>query len=172
MHEGGRRGLWLLLLALLLVPASGELQAAEPTLLARHADADQLSDSQVRRLLLHHYARWEGVPYEYGGYDRHGIDCSGFVNLTYRQVLGVEIPRTTRQLSHSGHQVSRRHLAVGDVLIFRTAYATLHVGIYVGRGQFIHASKSRGVMLSDLNSSYWSGVYVKAVRFLHNRTAA
>jgi len=167
----GRLGRGCLAIAMLLMVPMTDLHAAEPTMLAR-SGVEQMSESHLRQLLLTHFARWEGVPYEYGGYDRRGIDCSGFVNLTFKQALGVDIPRSTQLLASQGKRVARSALAVGDVLVFRTASKTLHVGIYVGDGQFIHASKSRGVMLSDVDSPYWRDVYIKAVRFLHTRTRA
>ena len=156
----------LAMAVLLLFAATVSVQAAEVSWVAR-GGMEQMSDTRVRQLLLQHFARWEGVPYEYGGYDRHGVDCSGFVNLTYKQVLGLDIPRSTELLAQTGRHVARNRLAIGDILVFRISATVLHVGIYVGRGQFIHASKTRGVMLSELDSPYWSDVYLKAVRVLH-----
>jgi cell wall-associated NlpC family hydrolase len=55
---------------------------------------------------------------------------------------------------------------VGDLVFFKTGLAKRHVGIYIGKGQFIHASTSRGVTRSRLNSPYWSKHYWKSVRVL------
>lgn len=127
------------------------------------------SESSMRQALLSLYDRWEGTPYRYGGNSRHGVDCSGFVYIAFRDALGIEVPRSTELLSRCGPSVSVKHLAVGDILVFRASRDNLHVGIYVGNGQFIHSSKSRGVILSDLSNPYWRDTYVKSVRIINHR---
>lgn len=124
---------------------------------------------QVRQALLAKFDRWQGTPYRYGGMSHRGIDCSGFVHVIYRQALGIRVPRSTELLSRLRHRVSRRHLVAGDLILFRINRHTLHAGIYVGRGQFIHASKTRGVMLSSLRNPYWRGVFSKALRIIGTR---
>lgn len=126
----------------------------------------QISESSLRSALMRHYDRWEGAPYRYGGNSRYGVDCSGFVHAMFQETLGIEVPRSTELLSHAGPRVSRRHLAAGDIIIFRIPGKSLHAGIYVGNGQFIHASKTRGVMLSRLSNPYWTEVYEKSVRVI------
>jgi len=123
----------------------------------------------VRQELLAKFSHWRGTPYRYGGMSHHGIDCSGFVHVIYRQALGIDVPRSTELLSRLRHRVSRRHLIAGDLILFRINHHTLHAGIYVGRGQFIHASKSRGVMLSSLHNPYWKETFSKAVRVIRSR---
>jgi len=127
------------------------------------------SDSYLRSALMHHFERWEGAPYRYGGNSRYGVDCSGFVHIAFREALGIEVPRSTELLSRCGPSVSTRHLAVGDILVFRASSTNLHVGIYVGNGQFIHSSKSHGVILSDLDNPYWQSTHVKSVRVIDRR---
>jgi len=133
---------------------------------ARHGYTTQLSDASLRATLLKHFDRWEGAPYRFGGNSRYGVDCSGFVHIMFRDALGVDVPRSTQLLSRTGYPVSQRRLASGDIIIFRTSRTNLHVGIYVGHGQFIHASKTHGVILSRLSNPYWRDVYVKSVRII------
>ena len=121
---------------------------------------------KLQKALLAHYQSWKGAPYRYGGLSRRGIDCSGFVYLTYRNVLGIKLPRSTKLLSRSGRVTAKRDLTTGDLLIFNTAPKTLHVGIYIGDNRFMHASKSRGVMLSELSNPYWTDRYWKSIRIL------
>lgn len=120
----------------------------------------------VRQVLLAKFSHWRGTPYRYGGMSHHGIDCSGFVHVIYRQALGIDVPRSTELLSRLRHRVSRQHLIAGDLILFRINHHTLHAGIYIGQGQFIHASKSRGVMLSSLHNPYWKETFSKAVRVI------
>lgn len=124
------------------------------------------SDSSLRAALLQHFDRWEGTPYHFGGNSRRGIDCSGFVHAIFRDALGIEVPRSTKLLSGIRRRVSFTDLRAGDIIIFRTSPGVLHAGIYVGQGQFIHASKSRGVMLSSFSNPYWTDVYEKSVRII------
>ncbi|MBA53969.1 MAG: hypothetical protein CMK89_05890 [Pseudomonadales bacterium] len=124
--------------------------------------------AQVRveeRARLHqHYRAWAGTPHQMGGLSRRGIDCSGFVYVTYRDVYGMRLPRSTDQLWDIGEEVALRDVQTGDLLMFKTGFKQRHVGIYVGDGEFIHASSSSGVMSSNVHSPYWSDAYRGARR--------
>ncbi|MES0372155.1 MAG: NlpC/P60 family protein [Mariprofundaceae bacterium] len=126
----------------------------------------ELSSSSLRKSLLRHYYRWEGAPYRFGGNSKYGVDCSGFIHIAFRDAFGIDVPRSTQLLSNIRNRVPFRKLATGDIIIFRTSRNNLHAGIYVGNNQFIHASKSRGVILSSLNNPYWKKVYKKSVRVI------
>ena len=130
---------------------------------------DSASETSLRSALLRHFDRWEGAPYRFGGNSRYGIDCSGFVHITFRDALDIEVPRSTELLTRTGYRVSSRHMTAGDIIIFRTSRTNLHAGIYVGNGQFIHASKSKGVILSDLSNPYWANAYEKSLRVIDRR---
>jgi len=130
---------------------------------------NSISESSLRSSLMRHFDRWEGVPYRFGGNNRYGVDCSGFVHIMFKDALGLEVPRSTELLSRTGHRVSAKSLKAGDIIIFRIPHAKLHAGIYVGNGQFIHASKSRGVMISKLSNPYWTDAYEKALRVIDQR---
>lgn len=122
--------------------------------------------NKIQRLLSRHYEHWKRTPYKLGGTSKRGIDCSAFVQITYRDVFDKRIPRSTQLQEKSGHSVSRKNLRLGDLVFFRTGRRQKHVGIYIGKNQFMHASTSRGVMLSKLNSPYWAKTYWKAKRIL------
>ncbi len=124
------------------------------------------SATGLRNKLLAHYQLWQGTPYQYGGLSPNGIDCSGFVYLTFKNSLGTIIPRTTRAQSRQGKVILQNKLQVGDLVFFNTKKATRHVGIYIGDKEFIHASTSRGVMISRLDNPYWQSAYWKAKRIL------
>lgn len=109
---------------------------------------------------------WKGVRYRRGGLSRAGIDCSGFVHVTYRNVFGLSVPRTTKSLAQIGSRVGRERLRPGDLVFFRTGLRKRHVGIYVADGAFLHASTSRGVTMSSLDEGYWDKSYRGARRVL------
>lgn len=112
---------------------------------------------------------WEGVPYRLGGRSKEGVDCSGFVYMTFLTRFNIKLPRSTLRQSRVGDYVFQRDLSAGDLVFFRTGYSSRHVGIYLENGLFAHASKSSGVMLSDLQDTYWSKRYWKAVRIKIDR---
>ncbi|WON78770.1 NlpC/P60 family protein [Serratia sp. UGAL515B_01] len=127
----------------------------------------RLSDSIVVVAQLNEQLRqWYGTPYRYGGLDRNGIDCSGFVYRTFRDRFDLQLPRSTAQQTAIGNKVSRDELMPGDLLFFKTGSGEngLHVGIYDTNDQFIHASTSKGVTRSSLNNGYWRKVYWQARR--------
>lgn len=114
--------------------------------------------------LYSQYAEWGGTKYRLGGTDKDGIDCSGFTYVTFVTRFGVRLPRTTSLQVQLGSSVPRRDLQPGDLVFFRTGFKSRHVGIYTGNRRFLHASTSRGVMLSSLDNPYWRGKFWKARR--------
>ncbi|WP_394245068.1 NlpC/P60 family protein [Vibrio astriarenae] len=102
------------------------------------------------------YQSWQGVPYVLGGNTKQGIDCSAFVQVAYSTVHGKHLPRTTSEQSQVGKKVTYSKAREGDLVFFKTGYKTRHVGIYLGGNQFLHASTSRGVIISRLDNPYWA----------------
>jgi cell wall-associated NlpC family hydrolase len=124
-----------------------------------------LTDPEAARAaLLEQYLDWAGVPYRMGGRSREGLDCSGFIQLTYLQRFGVELPRDTSAQRSVGSKVEPSRLRPGDLVFFDTGPVERHVGIYVGRSQFLHVSSSTGVMLSRLDDGYWEARFRDAIR--------
>ncbi|MDH3639721.1 MAG: NlpC/P60 family protein [Gammaproteobacteria bacterium] len=116
--------------------------------------------------LEQHFRRWQGTPHRLGGTGRMGIDCSAFVQITYQSLFGIELPRKTKHQSRVGRRIGYDSLSPGDLVFFKTGVLQRHVGIYLGNGQFMHASTSLGVTKTSLSSSYWARRYWKAVRLL------
>ena len=109
-----------------------------------------------------------GVPYVWGGSSPSGFDCSGFVQYVMR-ACGYTVGRGSdaQYFEGSGTYVSKDELIPGDMVFFEGTYATTgtsHVGIYIGDGNFIHASSNGGVKITDLYSSYYVEHYYGARR--------
>lgn len=104
--------------------------------------------------------KYIGVPYVWAGSTPSGFDCSGYLNYVFAKV-GVAIPRTVETIWGATKSVSAPR--VGDIVFFTTYKAgPSHAGIYLGNNQFIHASSSQGVTISDMNNSYWKARYLGA----------
>lgn len=124
------------------------------------------SVESAKASLMQAYRDWKGTPYVLGGSSKSGVDCSRLVNSVFDNYFGIELPTNTRDQLNVGTGVRRISLRTGDLVFFRTGRRTLHVGILVEGDEFLHASTSSGVMLSDLNSSYWANRYLAARRVL------
>lgn len=116
------------------------------------------------KTLLSEAESWIGVPYLYGGNDRNGIDCSGFVLQVYLKALKISLPRTSRQQNEYCTSVKRERLQPGDLVFFDTKRkidgTVSHVGLYVGDGNMIHASTSKGVILTSIDSDFYSSRFL------------
>lgn len=108
-----------------------------------------------------------GTPYVWGGTTPKGFDCSGLVQYVFNQ-SGINLPRTTTEQVQVGTYVSKSNLQPGDLVFLQNTYrqGVSHVGIYIGDGQMIHASSSKGVVISNLSSSYYTQHYHSARRVL------
>ncbi len=127
---------------------------------------DSLTYNQLYKALNMQYNDWKGVKYKFGGNTKKGVDCSAFVQRTFKDRLNITIPRTTALQSKFGEDVSMNNLEMGDLIFFKTGYKTRHVGIYLEGGKFLHASTKRGVTISRLDNSYYSKHFWKIKRVI------
>lgn len=144
-----RRFLFLLLASLIISTATPAMASANS------------ADSLIKNARQH-----MGTKYVYGGTTTSGFDCSGFTQYAFKQ-SGMSIPRTTGSQYNAGKTVAKNSLQTGDLVFFNTTGrgSVSHVGIYVGANNFIHASTSRGVMISSIyDKYYWGSRYVGARR--------
>ncbi|WP_395478489.1 C40 family peptidase [Pseudomonas aeruginosa] len=112
-----------------------------------------------------------GTPYRWGGNTPDsGFDCSGLINFVYRDMTGIKLPRSTREMiSMRAPSVPVQALQTGDLVFFATSggRTVSHAGIYVGEGRFVHAPRTGGtVRLDSLQNSYWQRAYLDAKRVL------
>ncbi|WP_077155075.1 C40 family peptidase [Bacteroides bouchesdurhonensis] len=112
-------------------------------------------------------ADWIGVPYRGGGDSKRGTDCSGLTYQVYRKVYRTQLPRNTEDLKKKSNKVSKRNLREGDLVFFTSRNSgkkVAHVGIYLKNGKFIHASTSKGVIVSNLNEDYYTKHWISGGR--------
>jgi cell wall-associated NlpC family hydrolase len=99
-----------------------------------------------------------GINYRHGGTNPDtGLDCSGFVQLVYREAVGLVLPRTAREQSQVGDVIGKNELKPGDLVFFNTMrHAFSHVGIYLGDNLFLHAPRTGSeVRVEDMRQGYW-----------------
>lgn len=122
--------------------------------------------NEAKVSLMQAYHDWKGTPYVLGGASENGVDCSRFVNIVFDNYLGIELPTNTREQLNTGIKIRRHAIRTGDLVFFKTGRKTLHVGIAVNSGEFLHASTSNGVMISKLGKNYWRNRFLAARRVL------
>ena len=117
-----------------------------------------------------------GIPYVFGGTDpRVGLDCSGLVQLVFRQ-LGISLPRTAQQQYNATARVERGQLQPGDLVFFARTYAdpndfVTHVGIYIGDGMQINApTEGQTVSIQPVFSGFWGAHFLSGGRPNTGRT--
>jgi cell wall-associated NlpC family hydrolase len=142
---------------------------AEEIVNFKSAQVKPWKNSDERYMLVKVAKSFMGAPYKYGGNTVRGLDCSAYVKKIY-EIFDVQLPRSAREQYMVGTKIGRSDLAVGDLVFFKTrryAKYPTHVGIFIGDGNFIHASSGKGrlgVKIDSLGSDYYSGAYIGATR--------
>jgi cell wall-associated NlpC family hydrolase len=115
---------------------------------------------------------YSGVRYKYGGTSAKGMDCSGLLFVAFNE-HDVSLPRVSYQMAEEGKRIKLNRVSKGDLLFFKTTKKGKrinHVGLVVDVVdediKFIHATSSRGVIVSSLDEGFWNFAFVKATRIL------
>ena len=122
--------------------------------------------SNTRASIIRASESWMGCPYLFGGTTRNGIDCSALVWQIFKQAFQIDLPRSTQKQFKKGVYVRSSALIAGDLVFFKNqrGAGVDHVGIYVGNGEFLHASTTKGVIISSLDEDYYQRRYAGARR--------
>jgi len=147
-------------------PAAPAPKPAPKPAAAPVAPAPQVSVGRGGATIVANAMKFQGYRYVFGGTSPAGFDCSGFVFYIHNS-SGAPVGRGMWQQYNGGAHIPISSLQPGDTVFFANTYmpGLSHDGIYIGGGQFIHASDERtGVTISSINSSYWAAHYVGATR--------
>ena len=136
-----------------------------------YPSAPKATAAEARQLVIDAGKKYEGVPYVYAGMSNRGVDCSGFICLSFNDALGVSLPRSAAGLYSWAEKISVDKAQPGDLVFFRTGTTkdVTHVGLYLGNRSFIHAASAgskTGVIYSSLDEKYYIDTFVSAGRAL------
>ncbi len=123
--------------------------------------------------IVNYAKQFKGVRYKWGGTTKSGMDCSGLVFESFR-AHDIILPRISRDIAKKGHKISLKKAQEGDLLFFKTGKSRRnsinHVGLVIqsktGDITFIHATTSRGVIVSKLSENYWKSAFIEVRRIL------
>ena len=116
-----------------------------------------VSEKQLAGKKLYEFVSdWYGVPYKYGGCSKNGTDCSCLTINLYSTVYKKQLPRNADDMAKACDKVSEKKANEGDMVFFKiNSKLVSHVGVVLQNNKFIHASTSKGVLISDLNEAYY-----------------
>ncbi|MDR3415871.1 MAG: C40 family peptidase [Nevskia sp.] len=124
------------------------------------------NDNPIRESVVETALGQVGRPYRYGGSDPSGFDCSGLVQYSYGQA-GVKVPRSSDEQRSAGSRIDLDEARPGDLLFYRFGDKGLHVAIYLGHHEMVHAPESgRQVSVIHIDQAPWPNRFVGAVRVL------
>jgi len=111
------------------------------------------------------YNEYKNVRYKLGGSSKDGIDCSAFTQRIYKEKFGITLPRSTVTQVNVGVEVKKSELIPGDLVFFKTSKTAKHVGVYVGNGDFLHAS-IKGIQYTKLDKPFYKKNYWTSRRII------
>lgn len=136
--------------------------ASEPRLNPFHYSPSDYSEKKLQEEMKEYL----GIPYRPGGTSVRGMDCSGFARTIYANLFGIELPHNSAaQFNFSKlEEVDEDELQTGDLVFFSRKKHINHVGVYLGNGNFIHATNGNGITISSLDDEHWKSRMVATKR--------
>jgi probable lipoprotein NlpC len=133
----------------------GEILKPQSSIADKYSELMAVDKHDIKNGRLYAFIdQWIGTPYKFGGLDKDGIDCSGFVLLLEQQVYGTNLPRITNQQVTVIKRKYEEELKEGDLVFFDFDNKQFsHVGVYLQNGYIVHASSTKGVMIIKLHST-------------------
>lgn len=118
--------------------------------------------AELRSAIVETASGYTGVPYKWGGVDKSGVDCSGFVYAVFI-THNISIPRMAGAQYKYGKDISFDELRPGDLVFYDIEGKADHVGLYMGDGRFLHASTSgKEVREARMDNPYYSARFLGA----------
>jgi len=135
---------------------------------ARNVTNATVMNKVLYQKFLTEIKKFLGAPYLWGGASPAGTDCSGLISTLYKRAANVDLPHSTTQLSQMGSNVHIKQIKFGDLVFFNNGQGKkpMHIGFYLVKGSFLHASETRGVIVSNLTDVPFKSQYLGAKRIL------
>lgn len=116
-----------------------------------------ITKEQIKKSPLYSFILdWYGTPYQYGGCQKSGIDCSCFTNILYDEVYHKKIPRSSSDLYAQCYKIAPEDAKEGDLFFFKINGTSIsHVGVFLKKNYFIHSSTSKGVIINSIDEAYY-----------------
>lgn len=119
------------------------------------------------KLMIEEIDTWLGTPYKYGGNTKSGTDCSGFIMSVYKKVNNINLNRSAYDQMQNTRLLDKNAMQFGDLVFFKIDFKKVsHVGLYLGDNKFVHASTKRGVVINDLNETYYKERFFKGGKII------
>jgi murein DD-endopeptidase / murein LD-carboxypeptidase len=141
-------------------------ESTEKSLAVKYAAKLNVKSAEIKNQKLYTFIdAWYAVPYKYGGKAKTGVDCSGFVIRLYKDVYDSDICCSSQTLFSKTKVIDQSDLQEGDLVFFKINSENIsHIGLYLMNNKFVHASSSKGVIISDLQEAYYKKHYYKSGR--------
>lgn len=158
------------ILAILLVPLLYVGHCAAKTLTTEQA-------AEARKNIAAQAKQYIGCPYQPGAIGPDAFDCSGLIYTVYHDAAGVQTPRSVKAIYSRAKIIKTEEAEPGDLIFFKTSGdgSITHIGIYIGKNQFIHAASdgnNTGVIVSSLKEKYYANAFAAVGRLLPSGRAA
>ena len=124
-------------------------------------------DTMLNTKLYHTISDWLFTGYCFGGNSKDGIDCSDFSSELYDKAYHIKIDGSSASMYTKVKKLNKEELTEGDFVFFRINKNRIsHVGVYLSKNKFAHATVKSGVIISDLNEDYYKKYFVGGGRLL------
>lgn len=135
-----------------------------------HKKKKKTPENSVGNKIAEEAKTWIGTPYGYGRCEK-GIatDCSGLVIVVYEEVAAIKMPRNSSQQADFCDDLKEKDIRPGDLVFFATGKdkkKVSHVGVMIDKEKFVHASASKGVIMSEMTTPYYQRTFIKYGRAL------
>lgn len=122
-------------------------------------------DNSIGQRIADECVTWIGTPYGYGCQQKGvATDCSGMVITVYEQIAEVKLPRNSAQQADYCDNLKEKDVKPGDLVFFATGNdkkKVSHVGVMIDKEKFVHASGSKGVIMSEMTTPYYIRTFIK-----------
>lgn len=125
-------------------------------------------NADTKKKFVNEILKFLDTPYRWGGSTERGVDCSGLVCALYKRCANIYLPHSTKEIYKFGTPVAKESLIFGDLLFFNTksGYIPNHVGLYLAKDKFLHASTTRGVTIDNFNKNPYKVQFIGIRRII------